>query len=530
MFSFNLLTEPWILVNDQNGNVKEMGIIEVLENAHKIVSLADATILIRFSIYRFLIALIMDIFKIKELEQVEELIMEGNFNKDAIDEYINEVGEGYFDLFHPNTPFLQSPKNEDLEIKPVAEVLQHVPSGSFSTHFNHVNLEKEAYSPAVCAGGLLTIAPFMTAGGAGYSPSINGNPPWYVLVLGKNLFETIVLNCCGMPIPGLTGDGLPAWRTTKRIIPKAELKCSSLLEGLTWRPRWVRLIPEEGGICTYTGKYSPILVRKINFSYGFKAVGGWTDPQVSYVYTNKGPSPLRPKQDRELWRDLGPLMLLRRADYESDKGKIQFNRPLVVEQLMELKKTYVLPASFPEQVEVYGVRTDGKMKIFEWQYEKLTLPPGLSSNDYAGRMVQEALELAERVSYFLGQALRKLYPREGKGNKKALGSRVQLAEHNFWSMLRGRFEEEYLQPLALQSKDEQMEVEKIKEDWKRILIEVGERSFETAIRPFDSKADFLRQQVIARDFFRQKLWFTLYGGKKQEEKGGLENGGSSKSN
>ncbi|MFH0800823.1 MAG: type I-E CRISPR-associated protein Cse1/CasA [bacterium] len=222
MATFDLLVEPWIPVSNFDDTVKEVGILEVLLRAHELENIVDPAPPVQFGLYRFLIAFIMDAYGIKELEQVAELIEEGQFEKTIIENYINHEARDRFDLFHPLYPFLQisSKQAEGMATKSVADLFQHLPSGTFATHFHHFKAEEQAFSPAVCARGLTTIAPFMTEGGQGSSPSVNGNPPWYVLVKGKNLFKTIILNCCAIPIPGLDFEEPPAWRSKKQVVAK----------------------------------------------------------------------------------------------------------------------------------------------------------------------------------------------------------------------------------------------------------------------------------------------------------------------
>ena len=85
--------------------------------------------------------------------------------------------------------------------------------------------------------------------------------------------------------------------------------------------------PEQ---CTYSGCESSVLVRKIHFGPGLRAViekGSWIDPSVAYRIDEKGRKPLRPTEGRQIWRDTGPLALLREKDFAGD-APIRFERPL----------------------------------------------------------------------------------------------------------------------------------------------------------------------------------------------------------
>lgn len=505
MASFNVLTDPWIPTIDASGKITERGIVDTLLQAHSLVGISDPAPPIEFGIYRLLIAFVMDAYQLRTLDQLEDLVGAGAFDGTVIDDYVATVGRERFDLFDVNHPFLQSPPEEGIGEKPdlVVRLFQHLPSGTFATHFHHASEDSHAICPADCVRGLVTIAPFMTAGGAGYSPSVNGAPPWYVLVRGRNLFETICLNCYVLD-PRLYGEP-PAWRSTVRVGPKEERKCSSLLEALTWRPRRVRLIPGEGGQCTYCGRSSFLLVRQMVFSFGFKSAGGWIDPQVAYRYDNEGPSPLRPREDRELWRDTGPLMLLTQKDYESDNGRVRYQRPFVVQQLSELRRDGAVPPEEPLILDVYGMRTDMKMKIFEWQQETLALPSRVAENPRAGSLVQQALEAAEEVSFALGVALKRAYPRQGSGNDKALGNLITSARQVFWTALRLRFEQDFIGILANQGAVDATAEAELRRVWNEALRECGTLALEGALEQLDSDAKALRRQVEARSFFAMRL-------------------------
>lgn len=517
MTTFSALTEPWIPVVDSSGAIRELGIIDTLAQAHRLQGICDPAPPIEFGIYRLLVAFVMDAYGLDGLERLEELLASGSFDSAVLDGYVNTVGRERFDLFDPEHPFLQSPLGQGASERPGApvRVFQHLPSGGFLTHFHHMSEDGYGVCPADCLRGLVTVAPFMTAGGAGYSPSVNGAPPWYVLVRGRNLFETISLNCYALE-PSASGEP-PAWRSSMPVTPKAERTCSSFLEALTWRPRLVRLTPGQGGMCSYCGESSDVLIREIVFTFGFRSVGGWTDPQVAYRIDNEGPTPLRPREERELWRDTGPFMLLTHKDYETPDGKLRYAKPGVVEQLSELRRDGLVGTNMPLVIDAYGMRTDMKMKIFEWQHEALAMPAAIAESPRAGRQVQLALELAESVSRTLGTALKRAYPRQGTGNDRALGGIIAATRQTFWGTLRPRFEQEFLTLLARQDLDDSTAESRLRSIWEAVLRQSAVQAFEGAIEQLDSDAAALRRQVEARNYLMSRLRFA---GAADEEKSG----------
>ena len=61
--SFDILTQPWIPVVDKNGITQEIGLLEALEQAHAYQSVRDTSPMIEYSVYRFLIVLLMDMLR-----------------------------------------------------------------------------------------------------------------------------------------------------------------------------------------------------------------------------------------------------------------------------------------------------------------------------------------------------------------------------------------------------------------------------------------------------------------------------------
>lgn len=513
MASFNLLRDAWIPVLDRSGRIAEGSIVDVLTNAHDLAGISDPSPVVELGLYRFLIAFMMDAFGVDDFDAIESLLDKGIFDPETLRVYVEETGLSRFDLFDRTTPFYQVDEEvaEKLKVVSVAALMRHLPAGSFATHFHHVKEEDQAWSPAVCARALASIPAFMTAGGRGYSPSVNGNPPWYVLVLGENLFSTIVLNCCGLDIPGLRGSDPPAWRSGTQIVPGERRRCNSVLDGLTWQPRRIRLIPSEGGTCTYTGRESPILVRDMSFGPGLMFEGEWTDPQVAYRITEDGATPLRAQGDKEIWRDVGPLMLLREHDYEGgkEKRKVRFARPVVVNQFLRLRDERVIPARESLSVQVYGIRTDGKMKLYEWAREKLSLSAEIAQSPIAAATVQSNIESAELVAYYLDAAIKRIYPEEGKRNKNAFKTLQWRAQRRYWADLYPVFEKDFLAVLVTGDVEDANFIENIRYQWMMFAVRQAREIFNWIASPLEMDADSMERVAKARIYLNRKTASSL---------------------
>lgn len=505
MVSYNLLTEAWIPVRDKNGNISYKGILDTLKQSHELTEISDPAPPVQFGIYRLLIAFLMDVYQLKELEQLAGLIEKGKFDGDKLDEYARSW-QGRFDLFDEKHPFMQvSLKGDKKAAEPVSRLMQHIPAGTNASHFHHGKWDENAYSFGQCARGLVTVPPFMTAGGAGLSPSINGSPPWYVLVKGDNLFHTLAYNMCVIPLLVKSADDHPpAWRSDEPF-EKVERRSFSLLEGLTWTPRAIHLVPEEGGLCTYTGEQSPGLVRRMFFTAGYRAPepGLWSDPQVPYVKTKDGIRTMKPFLGKALWRDMGPLMLLQQEDYTSSNSMISFQRPAVVQQFKKLAEKGVISKSVPLLVEVYGIRTDGKMKLFEWYFDTLTLPWGLLYKNNSGKQIQDGMDNTDKVAYVIKAALKKTYP-------NTLDNIVIKAQSSFWRDLKPLFERQFLKQLSEQDDNDIDAPARTLLGWKHIIEQIGYQSLSNALGPLDSNSTEMKLQVEATDYYRLKIRYELY--------------------
>jgi CRISPR system Cascade subunit CasA len=513
--SYNLLTEPWIPVRGKNGQVFQKGILDTLKQAHELVEVYDPAPPVQLGIYRLLIAFLMDAYQLKELESLGDVIEKGKFDLDIIERYAKEWFDR-FDLFDVKHPFLQVPLNDEKKaMEPISRLMQHIPAGSNVSHFHHGNWEDNAYSFEQCARGLVTAAPFMIAGGRGKTPSINGGvPPWYVLVKGTNLFETLSYNICIIPLLVIADEDHPvAWRENGLNMEDMHNKFS-IIEALTWRPRSIHLVPEECGICTYTGKQSNGLVRRMYFASGLNVSlsGSWSDPYSPYIITKEGVRPIWPQKNKELWRDIGPLMLLQQRDYFSSDKKISFQRPAIIQQFKQLIEEGIIKKSQPLIIEVYGIRTNENPlhpKLMEWYFERLVLPETLLSKKNVGKYVQEAMDYSDNVAYAIRAALKKAYP-DIKANGKALDNLILRSQSMYWRHLKPLFREQVLQRLSEIDENNPDAPAIILQDWKKTLEKEGYRAFNESIGPLDADGNMLRRQVEATEYFWMIARSQLY--------------------
>lgn len=486
--TFDVLKEPWIPVIRLDGSSDEVGILACLEKAHEIREIKDPSPIVEFGLYRLLVAFILDALIMADqrpevVSDLRRLLGDGTFDMGLIRDYVAVCGD-VFDLFHPERPFLQTNMLGEAA-KPLAGLFPAVPSGTNVSHWHHGPEAAWGVGPGEAARLLTTIAPFMTSGGAGLSPSINGAPGVYVLPLGRNLFETLVLN-----IPLRTeqdsGNGVPAWRAT--VPPGQERVGSTMVEALTWRPRRVQLVAEslDGG---------SVRVCQMRFAKGDSTRFPWIDPNLAYRYQKEHATPVRMRENRPLWRDAGPFFLLHDVEVGQGESRVFFKRPDVVDQAFSVGIDCI-----PTQIQAYGMRTDLKMKIFEWAQAAWRVPYNLGRFTRLGSIVNEELSRADRVAWALRGAVRSLCPRDATGNTDALRCVAGRAERAYWIGLEMEFP--FLMAafasLNPNAPDDPALIAQAASGWREALKNLAVRQFDFAAKDMDADADALERLVKAR--------------------------------
>lgn len=396
--SFDILTQPWIPVVDKNGIAQEIGLLEALKQAHAYQSVRDTSPMTEYSVYRFLIVFLMDMLRPEDDDALDGLLAEGHFDPDMIQEYITACEqEGVrFDLFDPERPFLQTTyrKDWDREPKSVTVLDYSIPNGNNHIHFDHKRVSA-AYTPGEALRMLLAAQIFCTAAAQGYPSNVNGAPPWFTLIQGRNLFETLVFGMLETDRIELPLDCPPVlWRNFDEVTPKQKVARTSWLFGMYFPARRIHLIPSEDGD----------RVLGVYFSQGmnYEVTDAWEDPHVTYLIKPKGRFNWKPSDDETIWRNLTDLI--------DTKGK---RAPQIVAQYEDLD-TFDRPLSLT----LYGVQTN-QANYVKAQRHDLQLPKQLLGNETALRFITGYIAQAER----LGRAMYKSLTHEEIAEESRLQAR-----------------------------------------------------------------------------------------------------------
>ena len=504
--SFNLWIEPWITLEDARGELTQHGIRAALVNAHEYVAIYDPSPLVVVGIHRLLTAILQDALQPKENADLEQLWADGKFPADRVDKFGKRYADR-FDLFSEDKPFFQSAdlpmfpdEKERKASKPVAQLFPEIPTGkSLVTHYRHTIQDEQVFSPVSVAVGLVTMPPFVSSGGKGLMPSINGVPPIYVLPGGKMLFESLAASLLSSQWLGVyqtIDDDLAWWERPARIIVHESKKKQAgmsfkehrqlsevgYLHGLTFPARKVRLHPERlNAVCSRSGQQSEWCVRTMAFRMGESVLEnvGWQDPFAAYKLpvkqttkrqssSNKKnadrPKSIRPMRTRAAWREFSGLFLQKTADDQ------QTHRPLFLNQFAQLK--------IGKRFQTYPFRcvawqTDGKMKFFEWMDFGFDIPPSLLQDPDGAQWTEQALSFATTCVATITGIFAKEFGKKTKNAERFKRLKGGL-EAGYWAVLADKFRQFVL------DLDDRAKQQQTLEGWYDAVVREAQNAFDSA--------------------------------------------------
>lgn len=381
---FDVIKQGWIPVVDSSGQKKLLGIRDTVLQAHELREISDGSPMVEYAVYRFLIAFLMDAIRPKDFDAINTLLESGAFDAEVVDAYISQCrAEGVsFDLFDAERPFMQAPfcAQWDTVRKPVSTLDYTIPNGNNHTHFDHRENREIAFSYDEAMRMMLAVQLFCTAGAQGYPSGVNGAPPYFVLIRGKNLFQTLVYSMISTE-QTRDFDSMPVlWRNEMVIEPKKQVTNVSWLYGMQFPARRILLIPDEE---TET-------VREVYFCQGLNdtAVDNWTDPHVTYRSNEKGRFPWRPNHEKAIWRNLHDL--------------IGDNKSLIVAQYPELDEQLLKSKYIP--LTVYGVQTNNANYLSAIRQD-FDIPETMLQNRSCVQHIKKDIQWAEQTASALRKAL-----------------------------------------------------------------------------------------------------------------------------
>ncbi|MDA8312695.1 MAG: type I-E CRISPR-associated protein Cse1/CasA [Actinomycetota bacterium] len=262
---FDLIDEPWLPVRLCDGTTREVGVGEALIGAHTIAGLdiefpSQEPALLRLLLavcYRALEGPVDD-------EAWESLWTAERLPKRPITEYLDRWRER-FDLFHPVSPFFQTPGLEPAGkdgVRPASKLIAYAPSGNNVPIFTPItDAMSVTLRPAEAARWLVERHAWGTASdktGAMGNPRVKdgrdtpaiGHLGWigFVAPVGRTLKETLLLNLVPWSRKlwvSIGPDDLPAWERPPTGPERKTRPPDGTTDLFTWQGRRIRLYPER---------------------------------------------------------------------------------------------------------------------------------------------------------------------------------------------------------------------------------------------------------------------------------------------
>jgi CRISPR system Cascade subunit CasA len=288
--SFNLLTSSWIPVQQQ-GSYQKIGLQQLLcgEAEGELCLPRDD---MELACLQLLCVITQVLFTPKDKKELGRFVQQA-LTPDIYAEACKNKMD-WFDLDHPQTPFMQIRGVDAKEPTPMDKLLAGVADGTNKTFVNPPGL-----GDALC-GGCAAIALFNVANnapsmGGGFKGSLRGSTPITVLIKGKDLRQTLWLNVLTeetaesvMPWYQATNNQRPNYLDTVKAGDKFPASAIGLARGLLWQPAHFELLPtQKTGICSCCGCDESVYrgFKKAKFNYTVEGV--WPHPLSSRTFTVK---------------------------------------------------------------------------------------------------------------------------------------------------------------------------------------------------------------------------------------------------
>lgn len=494
---FNLIEKPWITCTDSGGERCQHGLLDLLAGAHELRTLSLDTPIENAALYRLLLAILARVFGPASYDEWHSIYNHGHFDAGMLEAYFS-AQRARFNLFDPERPFYQA-ADERVRPKTPLKLMPHLASGNNPTLFDHsTEAQGITLEPFQAARFVLALQTYGLGGLSGIKEKFTGAPPGRgvsFFTQGQTLFETLVLNMIRYtghdeaPIPSEAQNDLPAWEMNDPFEPRDTPH--GLLDYLTWQNRRVLLLPEQEDGRT--------VVRQITEAPGLRMADDFIngvsirDPYQYYRKGSSGPTVLRFREDRAVWRDSAAL--LRFTD--KDGG---MTSPPNLEWLSELCRAGMLKKRQTYQLAALGMAAD-RAKVMFYREEHLPLPLAyLQEIEYVERL-QAALNAAQAVRNSLIKAIRMLSElllsfRVDQGGRKpdpADVDRLQQhlgADRLYWSSL-----EQAFHPLITGIPANTASAE---EEWRQHMRASAWEALEYAIRLTGESGRALKAAVRAR--------------------------------
>lgn len=399
--SFQLLDEPWILLEDDGGAVREVGLLEAFADAARFRRIVHASPLVTFALYRLLFAIYHRAVPIQTGERWAE-VWDAGGELGRTREYL-ETWRHRFDLFDQEAPFWQVPDMSDEHgIMSWAKLAAELNDNNNKVLFDHTRTKDEPTTDPATVARLLVACQVLSVGAGrssvGYNVNANLATTLLVIPEGDTLADTLVVNA--RPPDNDAAADKPIWEQpvigVAEVIRVNEAKLTmpwfGVARRLTWLTRAIRIQPPE----------DDNLVRTIHFGAGFRAEVPLNDrdPWAAYRVSKDGEwVPQRLNPERSIWRDLHAIAI------EGEAGKREVANVVTrIGELWDAGPERDLPNVWTMLV---GGQAADKAKIEGWGQERWRVPDAIRAKNRS-LFVRNATEEATKVAGVLQSLTRRL--------------------------------------------------------------------------------------------------------------------------
>lgn len=425
MTRFDLLVDPWIPCREPVGTVTDLGVLPALTRAHGLTGLSGELPTQTFALTRLLLAVLHSALRgPRDLEEWEQLWNAPTLPIEVITRYLERHADR-FDLFHPETPFLQVPELRTGKdgTSGLAALIADVPNGVpfFATRRGELSLSSAeaarwlVHSQAYDISGIKSgaIGDPRVKGGKGYPIGV-GWCGWLggVLLEGATLKETLLLNLIAADYPVHARDpevDLPVW---ERAPLTAEDESGHADQGrapvgpvdlYVWPSRRIRLVPDGDRVTDVLlangNRLSPQNRQAVEPHTAWRRSAAQEKALKSStpVYMPRAHDP-----DRAIWRGLEALLPPLSSRQSGEGGALL--APGVMEWLGYLSLQRAIPRDHPVQVRAVGMVYGSQSSVVDdVVHDALNLRASLARQDAADRaeIVRSCVQAADAAALAL---------------------------------------------------------------------------------------------------------------------------------
>lgn len=221
---YNLITEPFVSVQFIDGHEELLNLKDVLVKAHQIKTLTYYyhVKIELYAMYRFLVHLVMDIYRPSDEEDIYSIYDMGQFDPAKIDKYFHTYFDR-FDLFDEKHPFMQTPLEQFSKVQTTkkSEIPAPVSMDMMSPLIRQGNNDiffdpkdhfasEYRWNPTHTVYNLLFNNMCHVRNGSGWKAPVfgkSGTTPIFVLHEADNLLTTLLIE-----MDAVRDNDIPYWR------------------------------------------------------------------------------------------------------------------------------------------------------------------------------------------------------------------------------------------------------------------------------------------------------------------------------